>query len=219
MKSEKASETTEKKKPPFDLLDFLYMRPRKIDKKYKKYASFNRRMLAATIDSVIAMFVIAPATYPILNIFIQSRNVTMDEVNKIASYDTAMDRVTELARLLIESGRLSEIIVHTSILIIASALCWKKWSATPGKMLLRMKIVDAVTEQPMTGRQIIIRSIGYIPSCAVFALGIIWISFNKRRQGWHDLMAGTVVIVESKKKDKITEKIAEKTIETAASVS
>jgi uncharacterized RDD family membrane protein YckC len=27
-------------------------------------------------------------------------------------------------------------------------------------------------------------------------LGFIWIAFDKRKQGWHDKLAGTVVILE-----------------------
>jgi uncharacterized RDD family membrane protein YckC len=30
----------------------------------------------------------------------------------------------------------------------------------------------------------------------VFFLGFIWVAFDKRKQGWHDKIAGTVVIRE-----------------------
>ena len=29
---------------------------------------------------------------------------------------------------------------------------------------------------------------------AVFLLGIFWVAFDSRKQGWHDKMAGTVVV-------------------------
>ena len=48
-------------------------------------------------------------------------------------------------------------------------------------------------KKPTLGR-FIIRYIGYIPSFAVFLLGILWVAFNSRKQGWHDKMANTVVI-------------------------
>ena len=32
-------------------------------------------------------------------------------------------------------------------------------------------------------------------SGALFNLGFIWIAFDKRKQGWHDKIAGTVVII------------------------
>ncbi|MGR3985112.1 MAG: RDD family protein, partial [Gammaproteobacteria bacterium] len=27
-----------------------------------------------------------------------------------------------------------------------------------------------------------------------FGLGLLWVAFDKRKQGWHDKLAGTVVI-------------------------
>jgi uncharacterized RDD family membrane protein YckC len=38
--------------------------------------------------------------------------------------------------------------------------------------------------------------LGYIPSVGVFALGIIWANFNKRKRAWHDYMADSVVIID-----------------------
>ncbi len=191
---------------PFDLMEFLRIRPRKIDEKYKKYASLNRRAFAATIDTFIAMFTISPIIELILKYSVQVREITEEELSAIHNNPDPQSKYTEFKRLLIESGKLSEFLLSSSLqiglLIIASAICWKIWSATPGKMLLRMKIVDAETEKPMSNRQIIIRALGYIPSCMVFFLGIIWIYFNKRKQGWHDKMANTVVIITSKNKTK-----------------
>ena len=182
------------------VLDFLWMRPRKIDEKYKKYASFNRRIFASTIDCMVALFTVAPLANRILRLFLTPVKVPLDRIEAARANPDTED--AEMIKILIESGKMSEIFISFGVqmiaLIIASAICWKIWSATPGKMLLRMKIVDADTEQNMTTKQILVRSVGYIFSSAVFALGIIWISFNKRRQGWHDKMANTVVIVVSK---------------------
>ena len=61
--------------------------------------------------------------------------------------------------------------------------------------MLRIKIVDAKTEQPITDRQILIRICGYVVSSVFFFLGFFWIGVDKRRQGWHDKMADTLVVV------------------------
>lgn len=189
-------------KLPFDLMRILWLRPKKIEEKYKKYASLNRRMIAITIDTGIAMFTIAPAINWILDNFTHAREITLEELSAIQENKETAAR--EFLNLLISSGKLSELLLSSALqmvtLLLASAICWKLCSATPGKMLLRLKVLDAETEQPMTNRQIIRRALGYIPACAVFFLGIFWISFNKRRQGWHDKYAGTVVIITSKKK-------------------
>ncbi|MBT7951278.1 MAG: RDD family protein [Gammaproteobacteria bacterium] len=77
---------------------------------------------------------------------------------------------------------------------IAVILFWVYKSATPGKMALKLKIVDANTGgKPSTG-QLIGRYFGYYVSMLPFMLGIIWVGFDGRKQGWHDKLAGTVVV-------------------------
>ena len=71
---------------------------------------------------------------------------------------------------------------------------WMWKSATPGKMIVSAKIVDAATlGEPSTG-QLIIRYVGYFISSLLLGLGFLWIAFDARKQGWHDKIAGTVVI-------------------------
>lgn len=72
---------------------------------------------------------------------------------------------------------------------------WVRYAATPGKMLFYCEIVDAKTGKPITSTQALLRYIGYIISFLFLGLGIIWIAFDKRKQGWHDKIAGTVVII------------------------
>lgn len=60
--------------------------------------------------------------------------------------------------------------------------------------MIGAKIVDAATggnPQPM---QLVVRYIGYYVSALGLCLGFIWVAFDKRKQGWHDKMAGTVVV-------------------------
>ena len=40
----------------------------------------------------------------------------------------------------------------------------------------------------------LLRLVGLYVASAVFYLGFIWIFIDKRRRGWHDLIAGTVVV-------------------------
>lgn len=77
---------------------------------------------------------------------------------------------------------------------IAVIAFWIYKSATPGKMVLKLSIVDAKTGgKPSTG-QFIGRYLGYYVSMMPLFLGIIWVGFDKRKQGWHDKLAGTLVI-------------------------
>lgn len=85
----------------------------------------------------------------------------------------------------------------TWVLPIAAIITfWLAQSATPGKMLFTLKIVDAETFQKPTTLRFIIRYLGYYLAALPFFLGFFWIAFDKRKQGWHDKLAGTVVIYE-----------------------
>ena len=62
------------------------------------------------------------------------------------------------------------------------------------KMVLKLKIVDAGTGNKLTFGQAIGRYFAYILSAIPFFLGYIWVGFDKRKQSWHDKLAGTIVI-------------------------
>lgn len=65
---------------------------------------------------------------------------------------------------------------------------------TPGKMLLGLQVVSTEGGNISFGVAFL-RSVGYLVSSFVFCLGFIWIGFDGRKQGWHDKIAGTVVII------------------------
>lgn len=73
-------------------------------------------------------------------------------------------------------------------------LFWVYKGATPGKMLLGLKVVDKDTYEHITLSQAALRYVGYIISAIFFLLGYITAAFDDRKQGWHDKMAGSVVI-------------------------
>jgi len=79
---------------------------------------------------------------------------------------------------------------------IAVVIFWHYRSATPGKMLFNARIVDAKTLGPPSTGQLIGRYLGYYLSILGFGLGFLWIIWDKRKQGWHDKLAGTLVIKE-----------------------
>ena len=71
---------------------------------------------------------------------------------------------------------------------------WSAKQATPGKMAIKARIVDAKTGKPATTGKLVIRYIGYIVSAIPLCLGYLWVVFDARRQAWHDKLAGTVVV-------------------------
>ena len=71
---------------------------------------------------------------------------------------------------------------------------WRYKQATPGKMLVSVKVMDARTGQPASMPRLIGRYFAYLVSIIPLCLGILWVAFDKRKQGWHDKLAGTIVV-------------------------
>lgn len=82
---------------------------------------------------------------------------------------------------------------------IAVITFWIYRSATPGKMMLGLKVVDASTGGALRVGQSILRYAGYYVSTIPLFLGLIWVGFDPRKQGWHDKIAGTVVVRDARR--------------------
>ena len=73
---------------------------------------------------------------------------------------------------------------------------WTKNGQTLGMRLFRLRVVMDNDGGKVTLGPAILRLIGYWIDQIVFYLGYIWVLVDSRRRGWHDLIAGTVVIQE-----------------------
>lgn len=71
---------------------------------------------------------------------------------------------------------------------------WMKKSATPGKMIFDLVVVDEATLKPASFARYLIRYLTYFISISPLFLGFICIAWNKRKQAAHDIVAKTVVI-------------------------
>jgi uncharacterized RDD family membrane protein YckC len=132
------------------------------------YAGFWIRVGASIIDSILILIIIAP-----LLTFIYGEEYWLSEAFIQGTWD---------------------ILLNYILPAIAIVIFWIYRSATPGKMVLGLTIVDARTGgKPSTG-QFIGRYLGYYVSTIPLLLGLIWVGIDKRKQGWHDKLAGTVVI-------------------------
>ncbi len=88
----------------------------------------------------------------------------------------------------------ADVLLNWVLPAIAVILFWIYRQATPGKMVIHARIVDAKTGgKPSTG-QLIGRYLGYYVSTIPLLLGIIWVAFDAKKQGWHDKLAGTLVV-------------------------
>lgn len=73
-------------------------------------------------------------------------------------------------------------------------LLWSYMGASLGQRLLGMQVVDATTGQPISFGKAALRWLGLIISFFVCFIGVIWVAFDARKQGWMDKIAGTVII-------------------------
>ncbi|HKP85429.1 MAG TPA: RDD family protein [Blastocatellia bacterium] len=75
-------------------------------------------------------------------------------------------------------------------LSLTQALCGR----TFGMMFTNTRIVDARTTENVTPQRALLRSFGYFLAVTPALLGLVWVAFNRKRRGWHDLISGTQVI-------------------------
>jgi uncharacterized RDD family membrane protein YckC len=139
-----------------------------MEKVQLEYVGFWARVVAIFIDAVLLMVI----EFPLLLAFYGSAYFTVDSGVQ-GPVDFMLDFVFPT---------------------VATILFWFWKQATPGKMALSAKIVDAETGKEPSIGQYIGRYFAYIISAIPFCLGFIWVAFDSKKQGWHDKLAGTVVV-------------------------
>jgi uncharacterized RDD family membrane protein YckC len=70
---------------------------------------------------------------------------------------------------------------------------WVRFGRTVGGAIVGLRLVR-VDGQPVTYGTALIRYLMIFVSFAALCIGIIWVAFHPRKQGWMDLVAGTYVI-------------------------
>ncbi len=133
-----------------------------------KYVGFWARVLATLIDSVLIMAITLP---PLLAIY----GLAYLENNEAVS-------------------GLADILISNILPMILVILFWTKKQATPGKMAVGARIVDAETGGKPSKKQCVGRYFAYILSAIPLGLGFLWVAFDPKKQSWHDKLAGTVVV-------------------------
>ena len=134
------------------------------------YAGFWIRFAATMIDTVLVMAV----TFPLLWWIYGSRY-----------FDGSMGGLF--------AGP-ADFLISWVLPSLAVILFWRHRQATPGKMLLSLRVVDADSGGPLSLGQGVGRYFAYFVSTIPLGLGFFWVAFDKRKQGWHDKLAHTVVI-------------------------
>lgn len=133
-----------------------------------EYVGFWIRVVAALIDTVLVVAITLPLLLHFYgSSYLQSEQLVQGPMDLLISW------------------------VLPAVLVI---WFWLARQATPGKMVFSARIVDSTTGAPLSFRQSVGRYLAYFVSTIPFGLGLLWVAFDARKQGWHDKLAGTVVV-------------------------
>ena len=133
---------------------------------------FGRRLIATLIDGILLAvftFIVAFAI-GFVGIFIQMFNP---------------NEPLPLSQLIIVCGLVLSVIYYVGY--------WSKSGQTIGNTLLGIQVVSK-DGTSVSGGKALLRYFGYIVSAIALSLGFLWAAFDRKRQGWHDKIAGTYVV-------------------------
>lgn len=132
------------------------------------YAGFWVRAAASIVDSIILALIVGPIIYAVYGA------AYLDVEGMIAGP--------------------TDFLLTWIFPAVAIVVFWIYKSATPGKMMFKLRIMDEGLGRDATAGQCVIRYIGYYVSMLPLFLGFLWVMWDDKKQGWHDKLARTVVV-------------------------
>jgi uncharacterized RDD family membrane protein YckC len=144
-----------------------------------EYAGFWRRFAAVLIDTLVLLIIITPLAY------------FFSHGSYLPGFDPEGDVAAQLVTLQLDWNYL---LINDLLPMILVIFFWVRFRGTPGKQLMNCEVVDANTFGNLTIGQSILRYIGYFLSTLPLGLGFLWVLWDKKKRGFHDMLAHTVVI-------------------------
>lgn len=157
------------------------------------YATFSKRAWAVTIDGLIVGTISLLLNLPAY--ITDFKNLYSSLTDQIAAGSTNPS---------IEAAMKS---THNPLYTILSIISFAmgvaypvyfigKSGQTPGKKLMKIKVIDKETQKAPGYIKAFLREvIGKTIDAISFYLGYLWVLWDKEKQGWHDKIAGTIVVV------------------------
>jgi len=130
------------------------------------YAGFWRRLVAVIVDSLILGLV--------------TKILGLD-VKLYSPFDSGPAFGFSLAGLLIAT-------------LYFAGFESSKWQATPGKKAMGIMVQREDSGRRLTGQQAAMRFLLKLLSAFILMIGFIMAAFTKKKQGLHDILAGTIVV-------------------------
>lgn len=139
-----------------------------------KYAGFWIRFLAGVIDFII----IGLVTTPILKMIFPTEAEIGRLSNGLYGFNT--------------TGTAG--VVQIIIFALYASLMICQFGSTLGKMVVKIKVTDITGRKVSLPKALLRETVGKLLSAFGIFIGFIWAGFDPRKQGWHDKIAGTLVI-------------------------
>jgi len=141
-----------------------------------QYAGFVTRLVSFVIDRAlvgVVAFVMFQSIDYILGAF---------EINRLLGFWEGT----------LEERSILVFLIYSSLTVCYDIGFWLLAGQTPGKRVMGLRILRTNGSRLHFGNALR-REIGYVLSGILF-LGYLWILFDNRRQGFHDKLAGTIVV-------------------------
>ncbi|MBK5277990.1 MAG: RDD family protein [Bacteroidia bacterium] len=152
------------------------------------YAGFWMRFVAIVIDGIIISILRAFLVVPILAM------VGISFATGLEDFDPSnMDELIPL---------IATIVATAGVLMLISTVIWvlygtlmesSKYQATMGKLALGLIVTD-LNGSKLDFSKALLRNLGKILSNFILMIGYIMAAFTEKKQGLHDIIAGTVVV-------------------------
>jgi uncharacterized RDD family membrane protein YckC len=158
-----------------------------------EYAGFWIRAFAYIIDGII-LGIVTTVLWLIVLAIAAAIGVGAAATSGVGADGT----ISESEAAVIGVGILAAItflgIMTLVVTVLYFVLLWVKRGGTLGQTLLGMRIAREADGAPIGWGTAIVRYVMMLISFWIFYLGVIWVAFEPRKRGWHDMVAGTVVV-------------------------
>ena len=169
-----------------------------------KYAGFWKRLIAYLVDYSIITIISFVLTISLFGSGGMSKDFEyIIDINQSETFEE-LKEITDEYQVTREEGSSTGIATVFSIVLILiyQALFLVNYDgATPGRRLLGIKVIKN-DNTPITYPVVIVRFLSSILSSFVLFLGYLSIAFDKKKRGWHDRIAKTLVI-QTKEKSRV----------------
>jgi uncharacterized RDD family membrane protein YckC len=152
------------------------------------YAGFWLRFVAYIIDYIIIYAVQSFVFVPVLGLMGISFASKMNNVENMSEAET-MGMIASFAAVAGATALLTTVIA----LLYWSLMESSKYQATVGKMVLGLKVTD-VDGNSLDFVKALVRNVCKIISGMILFIGYIMAGFTEKKQGLHDIIAGTLVV-------------------------